>query len=63
MSKIKLGKRNFLFPYLPVLVGATVGGKPNYITIGLVCATMQFLFPSATSSIQMQAYGKTGRSV
>lgn len=36
MSKIKLGKRNFLFPYLPVLVGATVGGKPNYITIGLV---------------------------
>ena len=36
MSKIKLGKRNLLLPYLPVLVGTTVGGKPNYITIALV---------------------------
>ncbi len=35
MSKIKLEKRNLLFPYLPVLVGTTVGGKPNYITIAL----------------------------
>jgi flavin reductase (DIM6/NTAB) family NADH-FMN oxidoreductase RutF len=36
MSKIKLGKRNLLLPYLPVLVGTTVEGKPNYITIALV---------------------------
>ncbi|MFO7965558.1 MAG: flavin reductase family protein [Desulfobacterales bacterium] len=36
MSKIKLGKRNLLLPYLPVLVGTNVGGKPNYITIALV---------------------------
>jgi len=36
MSKIKIGKFNVLSPLLPVLVGTNVGGKPNYITIGLV---------------------------
>ncbi|MGB2768187.1 MAG: flavin reductase family protein [Candidatus Zixiibacteriota bacterium] len=30
------GAKNLLFPYLPVIVGANVDGKPNYITIGLV---------------------------
>jgi len=28
--------RNLIFPYLPVLVGVNVHGKPNYITIGLI---------------------------
>ena len=28
--------KNLLFPYLPVRVGVNVGGKPNYIAIGLV---------------------------
>lgn len=40
MSKQKFndinGVKNLMYPYLPVLVGATVGGKPNFITIGLV---------------------------
>ena len=36
MNKIKIGKFNLLSPLLPVLVGTKVGGKPNYITIGLV---------------------------
>jgi flavin reductase (DIM6/NTAB) family NADH-FMN oxidoreductase RutF len=39
MAKQKLDLKmvkNLLFPYLPVLVGTCVGGKPNYITIGLV---------------------------
>lgn len=31
-----MGVKNLLYPYLPVLVGANVNGKPNYITIGLV---------------------------
>jgi len=31
-----IGVKNLLYPYLPVLVGANVNGKPNYITIGLV---------------------------
>ena len=38
MSKKKVsdlnGIKNLLFPVLPVLVGANVNGKPNYITIG-----------------------------
>jgi flavin reductase (DIM6/NTAB) family NADH-FMN oxidoreductase RutF len=36
MSKIKIGKWNLLYPMVPVLAGANVNGKPNYITIGLV---------------------------
>ncbi len=36
MSKIKISKKNMLFPLLPVLVGTNVEGKPNYITIGMV---------------------------
>lgn len=36
MSKKKLGARNLLLPYMPVLVGTKVGDKPNYITIALV---------------------------
>jgi len=28
--------RNLIYPYLPVLVGTNVGGKPNFITIGLI---------------------------
>ncbi len=28
--------KNLVYPYLPVLVGANVHGKPNYITIGLI---------------------------
>lgn len=31
-----MGVKNVLYPYLPVLVGANVNGKPNYITIGLI---------------------------
>ena len=31
-----MGVKNILYPYLPVLVGANVNGRPNYITIGLV---------------------------
>ena len=36
MGKIELGQRNLLFPYLPVLVGTKVKGRPNYITIALI---------------------------
>jgi len=31
--KIKLGAKNCLYPLPTTLVGAKVGGKPNYITI------------------------------
>jgi flavin reductase (DIM6/NTAB) family NADH-FMN oxidoreductase RutF len=36
MSKIKLGSKNLMLPFLPVLVGTKVEGKPNYITIALI---------------------------
>ena len=36
MAKINLGAKNCLFPSLTTLVGANVGGAPNYITIAYV---------------------------
>ena len=39
MTKKKLdlkAAKNLLFPYLPVFVGVNVGGKANYIAIGLI---------------------------
>jgi flavin reductase (DIM6/NTAB) family NADH-FMN oxidoreductase RutF len=34
--KVKLGAKNLLYPMPTVLVGATVDGKPNYITVAHV---------------------------
>src|SRR5512137_264508 len=34
--KAKLGAKNCLYPLPTVLVGANVGGKPNYVTIAHV---------------------------
>jgi flavin reductase (DIM6/NTAB) family NADH-FMN oxidoreductase RutF len=36
MVRDLMGVKNVLYPYLPVLVGVNVNGRPNYITIGLV---------------------------
>ena len=36
MSKVKLGVKNCLYPLPTTLVGANVGGKPNYIAIAHV---------------------------
>jgi flavin reductase (DIM6/NTAB) family NADH-FMN oxidoreductase RutF len=39
MAKAKLepkAVKNLVYPYLPMIVGVNVGGKPNYITIGLI---------------------------
>ncbi|HOM30220.1 MAG TPA: flavin reductase family protein [Deltaproteobacteria bacterium] len=33
MNKVKQGARTFLFPMPSVLVGATVDGKPNFMTV------------------------------
>jgi flavin reductase (DIM6/NTAB) family NADH-FMN oxidoreductase RutF len=33
MSKIKIGAKTFLYPMPTLLVGAMVGGKPNYATV------------------------------
>ena len=39
MAKTKLEPKvikNLIYPYLPMIVGVNVGGKPNFITIGLI---------------------------
>jgi len=39
MTKTKLEPqvvKNLIYPYVPMLVGANVDGKPNFITIGLI---------------------------
>ncbi len=36
MKKIEMGAKNFLYPMPTTIVGANVGGKPNYITIAHV---------------------------
>jgi len=49
--------KNLIFPYLPVLVGCNVGGKPNYITIGLIgwlCYDMMSI------SVGHRQYSKAG---
>ena len=49
--------KNLIFPYLPVLVGVNVGGKPNYIAIGLIgwlCYDMMSI------SVGHKQYSKTG---
>jgi flavin reductase (DIM6/NTAB) family NADH-FMN oxidoreductase RutF len=49
--------KNLVFPYLPMLVGVNVDGKPNYITIGLIgwmCYDMMSI------SVGHQQYSKIG---
>lgn len=36
MKKIEIGAKNFLYPMPTTLVGANVGGQPNYVTIAHV---------------------------
>jgi hypothetical protein len=31
--KVRLGAKNYLYPIPAVLVGANMGGRPNYTTI------------------------------
>ena len=60
MAKAKVDVKtvkNLVFPYLPVLVGANVDDKPNFITIGLIgwlCYDMMSI------SVGHQQYSKAG---
>ncbi|MFH0846888.1 MAG: flavin reductase family protein [Chloroflexota bacterium] len=40
MEKVKLGAGNFLYPLPTTIVGAMVGGKPNYLTVAY-CGIVQ----------------------
>ena len=57
MNKIKLEKKNMLYPSLAVLVGTHVGGKPNYITIGL---TGRLCYDTISISVAHRQYSNAG---
>ncbi|MDD5219866.1 MAG: flavin reductase family protein [Candidatus Bipolaricaulis sp.] len=60
MAKHKLdlkGVKNLIFPYLPVLVGVNVDGKPNYITIGLIG---WLCYDTLAISVGHQQYSRRG---
>jgi flavin reductase (DIM6/NTAB) family NADH-FMN oxidoreductase RutF len=51
------GPRNLLYPYLPVLVGTEVHGKPNYMTIGLIG---WICYDTISISVGHRQYSKEG---
>ena len=57
MGKIKLDRRNTLYPNPLVLVGATVEGKPNYITIAL---TGRLCYDAISVSVGHKQYSNAG---
>jgi flavin reductase (DIM6/NTAB) family NADH-FMN oxidoreductase RutF len=58
MKKIEVGTKNFLYPTPTTLVGANVGGKPNYITIAHVG-----ILRYATISVSMNKRHYTGAGI
>jgi len=60
MPKIKLDLKvvkNLVYPYVPMLVGVNVGGKPNIITIGLIG---WLCYDVLSISVGHQQYSKAG---
>ncbi len=58
MKKIEVGSKNFLYPTPTTLVGANVGGKPNYTTIAHVG-----ILKYATISVSMNKKHYTGAGI
>jgi flavin reductase (DIM6/NTAB) family NADH-FMN oxidoreductase RutF len=58
MKKIEIGSKNFLYPTPTTLVGANVGGKPNYVTIAHVG-----ILKYATISVSMNKKHYTGAGI
>jgi flavin reductase (DIM6/NTAB) family NADH-FMN oxidoreductase RutF len=59
MTKTKLGPSTIMFPYPTVLVGATVNGKPNYMTaswVGIACSSP----PAISVAIRPERYTYKG---
>ncbi|MFC2077913.1 flavin reductase family protein [Candidatus Bipolaricaulota bacterium] len=60
MPKTKLEPKvikNLIYPYLPMIVGVNVSGKPNYITIGLIG---WLCYDVISISVGHQQYSKAG---
>jgi flavin reductase (DIM6/NTAB) family NADH-FMN oxidoreductase RutF len=58
MRKIEVGSKNFLYPTPTTLVGANVGGKPNYTTIAHVG-----ILKYATISVSVNKKHYTGAGI
>ena len=59
MTKTKLGPNTIMFPYPTVLVGATVNGKPNFMTaswVGIACSNP----PAISVAIRPERYTYMG---
>jgi len=59
MEKTKIGAKTFLYPMPTVLVGATVSGKPNYITIAY-CGIAQHVPPMVFVTMGKTHYTNAG---
>jgi len=60
MPKTKLEPKvvkNLIYPYLPMIVGVNVSGRPNYITIGLIG---WLCYDVISISVGHQQYSKAG---
>jgi flavin reductase (DIM6/NTAB) family NADH-FMN oxidoreductase RutF len=58
-EKITIGKNTFLYPMPTLLVGANVGGKPNYLTIGY-CGILQHRPPMIAVTSEKTHYTNAG---
>lgn len=59
MAKIDLGAKHFLYPQPAVIVGATVNGKPNWLTIAW-CGVMQGEPPIIEVALMKSRYSLAG---
>jgi len=59
MEKIRLGPQTFLYPMPAVLVGATVNGKPNFMTAAW-CAIAAYKPPAISVAIRKVRYTLKG---
>lgn len=41
MAKVEIGSRTFLYPMPVTLVGAQVGGRPNYLAVSYCCGVQE----------------------
>jgi len=59
MNKIEIGALNFSYPMPTLLVGAIVGGKPNFITVSF-CTAVQMKPPVLAISLSKKRYTNAG---
>lgn len=59
MEKIEIGAKTFLYPMPTTLVGANVGGKPNYLTIAY-CGIMDHHPPLISVALGKTHYTNMG---